>query len=783
MPGATGRQIPTGGTPIHIDEPDPVLIRRPTGRTSPLIIPPPKMPGWSTRTSPTARAPQEIHFSGSAKGWAIPYVFGSRKLSGQVIGLHTVSDRWMYIVYLLCEGEVSSIANIELNDTAIASVTGYSAHVAHVGAAAQSIDSTLQEAIPNWSDTHNNGLIAVTGRSTGRAYVWVKLDITKAASPGVPTLTAEVARGNVDDWTPTSRATSNPVVALWSYMNERTGLASADIDATSWDAVRAVCDANPGDATAQWSVNLALTGASDGACVQQLLQLFFGSLAWYDGKLYLSSRRTLAAATLTLTDDHIIQPLSWSRTPIHQRPNMVDVIYTDATSWQQQVKTSAAGGINRNSTDCRAIQVHLPGCTDPSMATRYAEQYRKLLTNEVINARFSVNSVGVKLNPGDRVDITTPTGFTAEKFRVDSITALPNGEYVINATAYDSTAQSASTGAADTPPDTVDAPTAPTAPTDIEWLNEYLTYTDEFANETVRRTHTISWTPGAGGLPTVAWAFEIQPNIAATLGTIAVAGKGTSVSSGGVGGVISAGNGAVVVTAPSATITESSESATPSVILRSYDVLSAPDAVRARWSVTESYEADFLKSEPEFPAYTGASRLWRVVAIAANGSETPSAWSTEWASSEGSPESAPLNAEDIELAMDSIATGRLVMTVKNNTGGNLTLHYVCYISGDDAGTPEITLADANSEAECKGMLVMLTAGVDDGETVKAIIKGVNDPYTGLTPGETLYVSANDVGYPTATKPSGSGDVVRIVGHCISPTEIFFDPAQSYDIVP
>ena len=69
-----------------------------------------------------------------------------------------------------------------------------------------------------------------------------------------------------------------------------------NIDSTSWETCRTTCDADPGDATAQWSVNVALTGSSDGACVQQLLQLFFGSLSWYDGKLYLSMRRTLASA-------------------------------------------------------------------------------------------------------------------------------------------------------------------------------------------------------------------------------------------------------------------------------------------------------------------------------------------------------------------------------------------------------------------------------------------------------------------------------------------------------
>ncbi len=571
----------------------------------PPVILPPYVPGWSGRGTPTARAPQELHFSGSAKGWAIPYVYGTRKVSGQIIGVDTVSDRWLYIVYLLCEGEVSSISSIKLNDVAIASAPGYSDHTAHVGAAAQTIDSTLNSVFTDWSDTHDNGLVAVTGRSTGRAYVWVKLDLLAARSPGVPTLTAEVTRGSVDDWSSTSRASTNPVVALWGYLTIRTGLASADIDATSWETCRTTCAADPGDGTAQWSVNLALTGSSDGACVQQLLQLFFGSLSWYDGKLYLSMRRTLSSATLTITEDHIIKPLTWSRTPLHQRPNLVDVIYTDDTSWQQQLKTSAGSGINRNSTDCRAAQIHLPGCTDPSMATRYAEQHRKLLTNEVINAQLSITSVGVELNPGDRVDITTPTGFTAEKFRVNAITALSNGEFGLSVTAYDSTAQSSATGSADTPPSSDIPPTAPAAPTGIDWSGSYFTYTDEFGNEESRGSQGVEWAHGTGGLPVVAWAFEAY---------------------------------------------DSTDPDPPSTIVRSTDVLYSGEATSCTWSISAGYGADFAKASPSgFVSYDNV----RVIAISADGAEAASAWCDDTSMSSASPQNAGTMCLDDLVGVDT----------------------------------------------------------------------------------------------------------------------------------
>ena len=60
---------------------------------------------------------------------------------------------------------------------------------------------------------------------------------------------------------------------------------------------------------------------------------------------------------------------------------------------------------------------------------------------------------------------------------------------------------------------------------------------------------------------------------------------------------------------------------------------------------------------------------------------------------------------------------------------------------------------------------------------KRMIKGTWTT-TGLTAGDQLYVSVTPGG-ATSTAPSGSGDIVRIVGYSISTTKLFFDPDKSY----
>ena len=506
---ASGTSSPTGGT---------YSWPQPPSRVSGGIT-----PGYRGRGAPLEPSMREVQVSGSAKGWLIPRIYGERDVAGQLIALHYDDTshalyNYVLLVYLISEGELNSISNIKLNGTDIDDFGGVVDYDSYVGAPTQAIDGVLSgsdassDGIPSWSDTHDNGLKAVTGRSTGRAYFWVRLYADTNTT--IPTMTCTATRGSVDDWSSTSRASSNPVVALWSYMSEHLGLTSSDIDTTSWEAERVACDADPGDGTERWSLNIALAGSSYQTCIETILQHFFGGMTWFDGKLYLYSRRAQASAALDVGQDQIVNAFQWSRVPLHERPNYVEVLFTDATSGQQQKKVSSESGIYPNSAGCRQVQINLPGCTEPSMAARYAEQFRLLNKLEIINARVSINAEGVKLNPGDRVDITTPTGLSASAFRINRIVSRPSGVYELAVTSYDATAQSAATDTGDTPPSTVFPPTrnqdaaAPTFGASGEIFDGY---SDPLGNYTVTQdSHAISWTHGTPAGAIVGWAFDTR---------------------------------------------------------------------------------------------------------------------------------------------------------------------------------------------------------------------------------------------------------------------------------
>jgi hypothetical protein len=89
------------------------------------------------------------------------------------------------------------------------------------------------------------------------------------------------------------------------------------------------------------------------------------------------------------------------------------------------------------------------------------------------------------------------------------------------------------------------------------------------------------------------------------------------------------------------------------------------------------------------------------------------------------------------------------------------------------------LADADSAATCDGLLgVALGAASDtNGVLLRGMVTIANDP--GAV-GDVLFVSTS-AGQAIATAPSGSGDIVRVVGYCIDASngQIWFNPDGTF----
>lgn len=106
-------------------------------------------------------------------------------------------------------------------------------------------------------------------------------------------------------------------------------------------------------------------------------------------------------------------------------------------------------------------------------------------------------------------------------------------------------------------------------------------------------------------------------------------------------------------------------------------------------------------------------------------------------------------------------------------GEALSAGDVVYLSSD--GKWYQTDADAESTADTK--LMMCTESLSSDAYGHFIVEG-RYTTTGLTTGNNYYVSTTAGGY-TSTAPSGSGDIVRIVGTAEGTTRFYFQPDRTY----
>ena len=86
-------------------------------------------------------------------------------------------------------------------------------------------------------------------------------------------------------------------------------------------------------------------------------------------------------------------------------------------------------------------------------------------------------------------------------------------------------------------------------------------------------------------------------------------------------------------------------------------------------------------------------------------------------------------------------------------------------------------ASSGSEAEVSGFIGVGTTGnSSDGLVIRGFVY-IGTPVGGGSPGDKVYI--NTSGTFTTTKPTTSGDFVRLVGHLASSTIVYFNPSNDY----
>ena len=96
----------------------------------------------------------------------------------------------------------------------------------------------------------------------------------------------------------------------------------------------------------------------------------------------------------------------------------------------------------------------------------------------------------------------------------------------------------------------------------------------------------------------------------------------------------------------------------------------------------------------------------------------------------------------------------------------------------------VTPSNATSESNVSTGFLAWTAGLNTVGNVGMIIKGNIVQASTLTGsnGSPVYLDTTDGG-ATSTRPTASGNVVRVIGYKINNKEIYFNPSQDWTVIP
>ena len=123
--------------------------------------------------------------------------------------------------------------------------------------------------------------------------------------------------------------------------------------------------------------------------------------------------------------------------------------------------------------------------------------------------------------------------------------------------------------------------------------------------------------------------------------------------------------------------------------------------------------------------------------------------------------------------------GRGVDTYRSITTVTLTPATFYVIEG-----VTVTPSNATSESNVSTGFLAWTAGPGTVGFIGMIIKGNIVQASTLTGsnGSPVYLDTTDGG-ATSTRPTASGNVVRVIGYKINNKEIYFDPSQDWTVIP
>lgn len=438
----------------------------------------------------------------------IPVVYGTRRVGGTRVFISSKDEpggdvnEYLYIAFVVSEGEVESITDIKFDDVS-ASDTRFDnlyEYNVHLGGDDQEADSLLQEA-PDWTSSH---------RLRGVAYIALKLKYDQDAWQGVPDITCVVQGKKLyDPRTQTTDYSNNPVLCLYDYLtNERygKGLLPSSLDIASFNAAANECDTfevtpySGGSDIRLFQCNYVVNPENKILeNVQNILESCRGFLPFYDGK-YSIKIDSASSSVKTFNEDNILGGISikgGDKKTTHNRhickfanPELDyqhdQVVFPDAGSTEDE------DFLDENYDERLQETTDLLFCTDYYIARDFARIYTKRSRNQ-LRVTFQTDSSGLELEIADVITVNHPTPSWGNKlFQIEEITLNSDMTCNILAVEYDASIYAYDTAAVQkTYPDTnLPNPFTVSPPTNLTSTNSTAVASDG----SVIPSLTFNWT-------------------------------------------------------------------------------------------------------------------------------------------------------------------------------------------------------------------------------------------------------------------------------------------------
>jgi hypothetical protein len=393
--------------------------------------------------------PESPDFAGQQEGFLvnkqsnvapIPVVYGERKIGGTRVFVATSgsNNQYLYLVIVLCEGEIQSIGDVYINDV-LSTDSKYSGLVTinkYTGSDSQTADSMLVNANVGWTSSH---------RLRGLAYLAVRLAYNRDVFSSIPTINCIVqGRRVLDTRSNTTAYSTNPAMCLRDYLvNPRygKGLSTSLIDVASFNQAATDCDtlvAKYVDASDSkiFECNAIIdTSRKLFDNVSVFLRGMRGILPFQNG-LYRLIFEKDTASVYTFNEDNIIGGIQVSSNPKNTRYNKVTAKFVNPdANWQADTVTWPPSGSAEESTFLSedsnyelSAEIDLPTITSVYAARDIARIVCLASRKQKLSVSLEATSDAIEVTVGDIVQVTHGTPeWVNKEFRVISMQIMSAG--------------------------------------------------------------------------------------------------------------------------------------------------------------------------------------------------------------------------------------------------------------------------------------------------------------------------------------------------------------------